>query len=251
MKKLIKNIPLLWNILCGISSLLSLGLLIFGDKDAVIIALSFFCFSLLVVLVSILYAVNSYLKQGKEKDYKRIASYIKYDALDKTHIDYDVFRVVQAKCVLLTKIIHGYKWSGSVAPEIDSRYQKIANIRITGETDDDKMNTVDLCLKEPLLYNETTVVHFNARMDDSDHTAEPFVSYKATECESVFFRVILRYKNNHFAEPATVYKRKINASTINVDKVIATVPFDKVSRSYEYNLPNPEVGYFYKIVWEK
>lgn len=250
MKNIVKNIPLFWNIVCGLSSILSLGLLIFGDKNAVIIALSFFCFSLLTVLIAILYALNSYLKKGKDSDYKRIATHIKYDALDKTHINYDVYRIVQAKCILLQKIIHGYHWTGSKEPEIDSKYQTVTNKQVRGESDD-MYSTVDLQFREPLLYNETTVAHFNSKMDDTDMKAEPFVSFKTTNSEFLFFKIILRYKDSSFCEPATLYKRKINATTMNKDKAIETIPFDKESKSYEYSMPAPEVGYFYTIQWDK
>lgn len=88
MKNITKKIPFLWNVICGIATLLSLGFLIWGNSHAIIIVLSFLCVSLFVLLVVLLRAINSYLKSSRDSDHIRIYTDVKYETTDGYHIDY-------------------------------------------------------------------------------------------------------------------------------------------------------------------
>ena len=103
-----------------------------------------------------------------------------------------------------------------------------------------------------LFYNEPAVVHFHADMDDVDGVAQPHLDVKIEEPISVVnFHVILAYKNKDFSEQA-VFKRKLINSAIPTDYIVLeTIPFNVQSKSYEYVLTNPEVGYFYRLEWVK
>lgn len=251
MKNITKNIPLFWNVICGLSSLISLGLLIFGNKNAIIIALSFFCISLLIVLVVIIRAINNYLKIGKESEYIRIYTDIKYETEDGYHINYDTYRIIQSKCIMLQKINHGFKWSGTKSAEISSKLQDYCGTR-EGIDKDIEYDTAILKFTVPLLYNETGVVHFNAKMDDSDEKSDTMVSYKASYySELIHFRVILKHKGNDYNKKAIVYMKKIDCNVIAKEKEIATIPFDHNTKSFEYIKERPEVGYFYILKWER
>lgn len=251
MKNIVKNIPLFWNIVCGASSLVSLGLLIFGSKNAVIIALSFFSLSLLILLIVLIRAINSYLKIGKDVSHIRIYTDIKYETNDGYNIDYNTYRIIQSKCVLLQKIDHGFKWSGSKTPKISSSLQELCGINSKGDKDDE-YDEAYLKFQTPLLYNETAVVHFRAEMDDSDEKSDTMISYKVSSySELIHFRVILKNKGNNYMQKAKVYTRKIGSDTLSKEKNIETIPFDQNTKSYEYIKERPEIGYFYILRWER
>lgn len=249
MKNITKRIPFFWNMVCGVATLLSLGLAIWGNSHAVIIVLSFFCVSLLVLLIVLLKAINSYLKSSRDSDYIRIYTDVKYETTDGYHIDYSNYRIVQSKCILLQKIEHGFKWSGTQRPKISSDLQDVLGVNM-GK--DNEYDTVTLGFQSPLLYNETAVVHFRAEIDDSDEKSEPMISYKvSTYSELIHFRVVLKHKGNDYNKKAKVFIRPINSSTMCREKEIATIIFDKNTKSYEYIKERPDIGYFYILRWER
>ena len=75
MKGFRENLSWIWNTLCGVSSVVSLGLLIFGNEHAVIIALSVFILCLVSLSIVLIRAVNSYFNATSDTDHNRI--YIK------------------------------------------------------------------------------------------------------------------------------------------------------------------------------
>lgn len=251
MKNIVKNIPLFWNIVCGLSSILSLGLLIFGDNNAIIIALSFFCVSLLTLLIVLIRAINSYLRTGKDSDHIRIYTDIKYETNDGYKINYDTYRIIQSKCVLLQKIDHGFKWSGTKGAKISSKLQQFSGVKQVGDKDAE-YDTATLLFEPPLLYNETGVVHFNAELDDSDERSDTMVSYKVSSySELIHFRVILKHKSADYNKKAVVFRKKINNNVLCKEVEMETIPFDHKTKSFEYIKERPEVGYFYILRWER
>lgn len=96
------------------------------------------------------------------------------------------------------------------------------------------------------------MVHFHANMDDVDNTAQPHLDVKVEEPISVVdFRVILAYKDSNFSERAQFMRKPINSGIPTDYQVLETVSFNTYSKSYEYVLTNPEVGYFYRLEWIK
>ena len=89
-------------------------------------------------------------------------------------------------------------------------------------------------------------------MDDVDNTAQPHLDVKVEEPISVIdFRVILAYKDSDFSDKARFMRKPINSGVPTDYQVLETVTFNSYSKSYEYVLTNPEVGYFYRLEWVK
>ena len=249
MKRLNRNLSFIWNAACGISSLVSLGFLIFGDKNAVIIALSVFVLCLLVLLCALVKAINTYFRATSDADHDRIYTDIRYETSDGYNIDYNIYRIIQSKVPLLHQINHGFKWSGTKSPKVTSDLQELSFIQ-KGAMEDD-FDTACLKFEQPLRYNETAVVHFRAELDDSDEKSETMISYKVSSfSELIHFRVILRHKGEDYREKAKVYMKRIGAS-VNKLKEIDTIPFDTQTKSYEFLKERPEIGYLYILKWER
>jgi len=249
MKGFRKNLSWIWNTLCGVSSVVSLGLLIFGNEHAVIIALSVFILCLVSLSIVLIRAVNSYFNATSDTDHNRIYTDIRYETNDGYNINYNIYRIIQSKVPLLQQINHGFKWSGTKSPKISSDLQELSFIQ-NGAMEDD----FDIaCLKfdRPLKYNETAVVHFKAELDDSDEKSDTMISYKVSSySELIHFRVILRHKGVDYKSKAKVYKRRIGAS-VNKLKEIDTIPFDHQTKSFEYLKERPEIGYLYILKWDR
>lgn len=238
-----------FNVVAGIASIVGVLYLLFNDKVNGIIALSIFVLFLISVIVLLWFTINKLIKTDYPQDYKKIIVFTSYETEDGVKGKFEVFKVIQAKKLVLDKIEHCYKWSGSKEPVVSSDLQEIGK-KIPSSSDD--YDKAILILKKPLSYNETGTIHFKAEIDDVDGKALPYLDHKVdTDMNAINFRVTLKYKDNNYAKPALLLKKPIKSNTPIGYKEISSVPFDKESKSYQYNLLNPEIGYFYRLEWEK
>lgn len=251
MKERFKEALLFWlAVISGISSIVSLFFVIISDSAKVTISLLAIIIFLVALLLSVWYAINKYIHKDYDRDFQKLSFFTRYEYLDKSHIIYDGYRLIQSKRFFLPSIKWKFKWTGNLLPKVSSALQNCDGKIIKNSTND--YDHVILKFKRALLYNESAVVHFHAEMDDAEGVAQPHLDLKVEEPISVVnFRVILAYKDNNFSEHAT-FKRKLINSDIPTDyEIIGSVNFNTNSKSYEYILTNPEVGYFYRIEWEK
>ncbi len=251
MKGKVKETLLFWlAILGGISAIVSFSVVLFPDTDKVLIVLIAIIIFLVALLLSVWYFINKNIQREFDREYLKLSFFTKYECLDSTHISYDGYRLIQSKRAFLPSIKWAFKWSGSKPPVVSSSLQNCDGHIIKSSAME--YDHVELKFKKALFYNESAVVHFHADMDDIDGTALPYLDVKIEEPISVVdFRVILAYKDTHFAEQAK-FKRKPISSRVSSDyEVLETVNFNSYSKSYEYVLTNPEVGYFYRLEWQK
>lgn len=251
MKEKAKETILFWfAIISGLFSIAG-GIMSFCyDKNKAIIALIAIIVFLLALLFTIWYALSKIIRNNNESEFQKLSFFTKYECLDKTHIKYDGYRLIQSKRPVLSEIKWMFKWSGSVPPKISSTLQNCDGKIISNSTND--YDHTVLKFKKALTYNESAVVHFHAEMDDVDGLAQPHLDVKIEEPISVVdFRVILAYKTPDFSEQAKFMRKRINSSVPNDYEIIETVSYNPNSKSYEYVLTNPEVGYYYRLEWVK
>lgn len=246
-----KEALLLWlAILGGISSIAGVVIALCSDKNKAIIALIAIIIALTTALFVLIYSVRKIVHREYDRDYLKLSFFTKYECLDGTHIAYDGYRLIQSKRIFLSDIKWSFKWTGSRPPTINSSLQNCDGQIITSSSND--YDHVVLKFKKALFYNESAVVHFHADMDDVDGTAQPHLDVKVEEPISVVdFRVILAYKDSNFNEQARFMRKPVNSRTPSSYQILETVNFHTHSKSYEYVLTNPEVGYFYRLEWEK
>jgi len=246
-----KETLIFWlTVISGISAIGGGIVVLCSDKNKTIIALIAVIVFLIALFLSVLFMINNILKNNYDVDYQKLSFFTRYEYLDKTHIKYDGYRLIQSKRPFLSEIKWKFKWTGSILPKISSKLQDCDG-KITKNTSND-YDYVILKFKKVLFFNEPAVVHFHADMDDVDGTAQPHLDVKIEEPISVVnFQVTLDYKSEDFSEQA-LFKRKLINSEIPTDYVVLeTVNFNTQSKSYEYVLTNPEVGYFYRLEWIK
>lgn len=247
----IKETLLFWlAILSGISAIVGLVVILCTDKNKVIIALIAIIIFLIALLLSVWYTISKIVHKEYDKDYLKLSFFTKYEYLDKTHIAYDGYRLIQSKRAFLSNIKWAFKWTGSKPPRISSSLQN-CNGQIINSSSNDYDHVV-LKFKKALFYNESAVVHFHADMDDVDGTAQPHLDVRVEEPISVVdLRVILAYKDANFAEQARFMRKPVSSRVPTDYQILETVNFNTHSKSYEYVLTNPEVGYFYRLEWVK
>lgn len=242
------TIYFIFSILANLASIIGIVFFMFDKQVNAIIGLSFFCLCLLSFLVALIWGIYSFIKKENERDYQKVSVFTKFESIDGIHGHFETYKVIQSKRLVLNRIEQCFKWSGSKTPKLTSRLQTVGKEKIF-ENDYDK---VFLTFKRPLLFNETGVVHFHAETDDADNSAKPYLDHKVdTFINIIQFRVILKYKDDNFNAPAKVLRKPIDSNISKDYELTKSVAFDRETKSYEYNLINPEPGYYYRILWEK
>ena len=233
----------------SVASIIALLVIIFSDSWSTIIALSVICLLFILLFVRAIYVLNKFIDQENPNPYSKRSSFIKYEAIDKENINYHIYRLIQSKNLALTKVEHKFDWTGDNYPEIESSLQDVEEIIKRGRDNYDK---VILKLKKPLWYNETAVVHFNAKCFDPNQNSSPYVNMKVTtHIDMIHFRVVLKYVDANFGKNAQIYKKPFNSELSGSFEPVESVSFDKETKSYEHVLLNPDVGFYYKIEWER
>lgn len=233
----------------GIASIVGVVIALFADQNKAIIALLSVIVALIIIVGYAVCSLNKFIQTEHPSEYLKLSLFTTFEQTDNTHSKYDGYRLIQSKRPVLTQVAWGFKWTGKTLPKISSTLQE-CNGKINQKTN--SYDEVVLQLKKPLKFNETTVLHFHSEMDDVDHSAQPHLDVKVDAPISVvYFRVILCNKDTDFAEHANFKRMPIDSKIPTAYETIETIVFDKVTRSYQYVLTNPEVGYFYRLEWVK
>jgi len=233
----------------SVSSILGFFALFVAEKWAVFAALAFFCIMLLTFTSFLIYALYKIL-DVKQTDHENRSSFIKYETLDGNIITYETYKLIQVKKPVLTEMAYNFKWTGTHLPIITSDLQEVANT--VDENDPTKYDRALLKFKKPVYYNQNCVLHFKAILDDVDKRSKPYVESRVTsEVDIIHYRIILKNKTQEYKQNAVLEKCKITSVVSSTFEKIREIPFDSITKSYEYNFLNPEIGYFYIIRWEK
>lgn len=179
---------------------------------------------------------------------KVLASFARYSTEDANLINYDIYRMVQVKRTVMTHYTHNFYWTGSEPPKLNSDLQKVEEVVQTEKGIYDK---IILRLDQAKLYNESTIIHIRMTLDDSDHKSETHVAFKIDEpTEILQWDIELRYKDDT-TPPAILERRALSSDLSSGYEEIKKVPFDKATKTYQYSLPKPEVGFHYRLRWAR
>jgi hypothetical protein len=147
----------------------------------------------------------------------------------------------------MDEYVHEFYWSGSQEPIISSLLQNCSPFIKAPKGEYEK---AVLKFKKPLSYNEFAVVHIKMEIDDSDQKSLPYCEQAVKEVvQMINFRIELRHLEKH--SDAKISKRRMNAPVKDAYDHVAFTKFDPSSRAYEYTVFTPEVGYYYRIEWER
>ena len=234
----------------SVASIISVLILLFHDKSKAIFALIFVILFLTILIIRIFILIKNYFKLNYPNEIIKISTSYKYITNnDGTMITYEVYKTIQSKTIMLNEHEHRYDWSGTEEPVIESDLQEIME-KIKGGKN--KYGKVKLRFKEPLLYNEIGIVHIKMICNDSNKKSRPYLESRVEEpTKMVQFQTILKHKNNEYKLPARLLKRKIHSEKPEEYQNIGSVEFDIYTKSYSHTLLTPEIGYFYKLEWDK
>lgn len=249
MRTIAQWIVLIIGFLGSLCSIVSIVLLCVSVETSAHMALLCVCLFLLAFLVILIWGILRISHNENNLPHKRISIFATFETIDSTHSTYETYRVIQSKRLILTHFDHEFKWSGTKEPLISSSIQKVGKIE---KGQQGEYDSVRLILKTPLLYNENTTLHFKAELDDVDNKAKPYLDFKVDmPINLISYRVILKNKPNDFCKPAFLSRKLINTDVPAEYEKLGSVQFDNATKSYQYTLIEPEVGYYYRLEWEK
>lgn len=230
------------------ASIVGVSLIFVKENWAVIFSLAFFCLMLLAFTLSLIYTIFSVI-EVRDKDYESKSTFIKYEALTKTDINYEVYKLIQSKKPLLSEFFYPFKWTGTITPKVSSNLQDV--IDVIKHNDTGVYDEVIFRLKHPICFNQNHILHFRASLDDRDLKSMPWISNRIFQnVEIIHYRIILKYRNHNYNKNAILERIKTNSISKQFE-TIQEIPFDKLTKSYEYHLLNPTIGYTYRIRWER
>jgi hypothetical protein len=233
----------------SLASLIGLVLSIISDTYSTIIALCTICLMLTVFTAYLIYSLFKIFEFSGEEINVR-STFVKYETSDGKKIRYESFKLIQAKRPILTQHEWGFKWSGSKLPSISSDFQEVTNV--LNENDGSKYDKAILKFNKPLYFNQTTLIHFKAELDDTDLKSNTYVESKVIyEVDVIHYRVILKKKPNDYNLNAKVERKKINSEIHLEYQEVDQIAFDAQTKSYEHMIIRPEIGYYYRLSWER
>jgi hypothetical protein len=234
--------------LASLASIIGLIVIFINDKKSVVIALVFFCLMLLAFTISLIFIIFKATSLGTN-EFESKSTFVKYETSDGKSINFEIYKLIQSKKPILSEYSFNFKWSGTIIPKITSDLQDVINVMdLQDSTQYDK---AILKFKKPVYFNENQVIHFKAILNDVDEQSGTYVSNRITQdIDIIHYRIILKYKPSSYKSNAILEKRKIVSINSNFEKV-TEIGYDSITKSYEYHLLKPDLGYVYRISWKR
>lgn len=233
----------------SVASIIGLLVILFLDPMKATLALV----AILVVMGAVLWkayrVLNLYLLAVHPKGHSSVATLQRYSTEDGTKIRFETYKYIQCRQLVMSNYPYQFNWTGTQRPRITSHFQQV---RETTPGSAGEYDRVYLDFKSPLRFNDSTVIHVSMELDDSDRRSKTHLETKVMEpLQLLQWRVELRYVNARYAKTARVMKQAIDTIVAPQPVQIGSVAFDKVSKSYEYHIVNPEPGYYYRLEWDR
>lgn len=247
MNKILELISLLGLIagLLGVSALM-----IFEDETKAWIALVVFIGFLVFAAFRIYRISASYIAQRYPKGYLPLSCFARYVTSDGNNITYELFRHIQVKKPVMAFFDHKYMWSGTKEPRCESDLQVVdSHAQVPGET----TKRLKLKFKHARIYSDVEIVHLRMKIDDSDHRSGTFLHQTVESPIRVLcFRVeLLHAEAIYNGKMATVTRRCIENGHAAISETLATIPFEASTKSFFYQISDPEPGYYYQLSWDR
>ncbi|HWZ21691.1 MAG TPA: hypothetical protein VNW06_03505 [Cytophagaceae bacterium] len=228
------------------ASIVGIILIFIPNPWAIIFALTIVVVILLWVFIKLINLLDSFFSNTTSEGYLKFATYCLYSTPDGNHVHYELHKFIQCKKLIMDSHKHEFKWSGTIDPKVTSTQQNF--IRIIPAINKGEMDNAVLKFKKPLIYNEISLVEIIMDMDDSDHRSLKLVGHAVKETIHLLsFAVELKHLKT--SKDARLCRRMLNSATQQDIETIEFVKFDSTSRTYRYNLFNPEPGYHYRLDW--
>lgn len=192
---------------------------------------------------------DKYLILNHSGDYKKFTYCGCFTSDDGCKGRFDVTRVIQSKRPELVEYKERFKWHGKGYPKISGNHKHDID-NIVKSNDPGIFDEMRIVFDNPLSFNESTVLRTS--YEGNYHDCSPVFCIPVKEpIQLIQFRISLGFKNKGNVSPAKLEKRRIGQNVSGQMTLVSEISFDKQHRTYEYELLNPDVGYEYRLSWDK
>lgn len=234
-----------FQIVAGLASIAGWLFMLCSNETNRLIALILFCICLLAICISLIAGIFYYVRTNNPAPYLIDAVYAKIVYTAPTEGSYEFFKTLQNKRVFMSEFTQKLNWTGSGLKNVQSPL----SYSIDHKDEPYHMHTFVVKFKRPLVFNQVTTIHLNMDLEDLHNTCEPWLGQDIKQpTHLLYFSVILKYKPEEYTKSAVITKSLIGSPSAK--EMVASVPFEQKTKSYTYVL-EPEMGYSYRIEWEK
>ncbi|MEN5158980.1 hypothetical protein [Achromobacter spanius] len=240
-----------WAALAGIIGVSASNL--FDDAYKGYFAFGLFLAALAFTCWQIYRVADAALSRRYKKGYLPISSVARWTTLDGKNYTYDVVRHIQIKQPYMRSFPHRFSWTGSQLPKITSDLQKVGDkIEPVSAPDGGNWHEVKLTFPQTRIYNDVEVIQFTMSIDDADEKSAPFLSQVVESPIRVLsYHVELLHTTQSYCKEVAKVTRKPLDKPSAQDEWVADVSFDATTKSYSYQLLNPEPNFSYKLQWQR
>lgn len=220
-----------------------------GDEEKAWTALIIFLLTMFAIAFSAYRFFHTESKKAYPDGYSPISAFVRYTTTDGKIIVFETFRHIQIKSPTLRSYKHNFQWSGSKAPVVSSDLQSASAVYdVSGSAE----KWFELKFHGTKIYNDVEVVHSKMQLDDSDgRSAQHIGQTVRSAIRLICFRVeLLNADSQYLGKTASVTKRNLSVQAA-LDETLAVVHFDMMTKSYSWQITDPEPGYTYKLAWDK
>lgn len=203
-------------------------------------AVAYFCYLIIV-------PIYRSLRAGHEGGTNIIAVFSEYRNSGGNEGIFETTKVIQSKVPYLTKFVYKFTWFGNKDPyDVGSRIQQ-AGKPIYSRDPSHGPSTIELFLSKPLLYNDSTVIHWSCRVDIADGKSPTFIGTTVSEPMDVI-ELSAVFTGGDPESRATAVVSRCRADDRNKNwENLHEVDFDKKTSSYRWWQPHPDVGWTYRL----
>lgn len=222
----------------------------FEDQTQSWIVFGLLAFLILFSILRIYVVTRNMMVKTYPSGYLTIASFFRYSTSNGKDAIYEQFKHIQVKCAYKVSFEHRFSWTGSNVPEIKSEFQNVGKIIQNEDKFGTKYYETILTSKNSMVFNECDILHNRAIVKDDD--AQPYLAQKVTDpIKFLHFKIELLHADLSYKSHAKVVRKAIDKPNSNEEVIVNDINFDFITKSFTYILTNPDVGFYYKIIWVK
>lgn len=239
-----KSINIIGAIASIIALIITLLTLIFTEYK-VISLVSLLIFETICILIWIYYQ-RQQSKIVYPYQYEAECLVRRYVFESATRMEFEVVGVYRVTAPHLSVLPLSAHWSGRGPLSIESAFLKDnLDFNFDGKTGEISFN---FPLSHTHRFGETIPVHFRMKLEDASRQNEPHNSLLiARPVRLLVLETSLKYKEHN--PPAILYY--MPPSVYRVEQKEKEIPFDEATRSYRVIIPNPILGYEYRLKWKR
>lgn len=211
------------------------------------------CIAVIIIVLTLFSWSARSFTSSEDKDFIVNSVSSKLVRMNNHLYEFDVYKDIQSRVPVLTVMDTRFKWTGDkVDPDkvtVSSVTHNVQKIKV----DDEGYDTLKLLFRAPLYYKQAFTCHYKlSNLTDNETPAEQYLSQMVKSNETislVCFDVILKDVDSNYRKDALVQRKKASAPPGAKYQDIDKAPFDAATKSYHYDLFNPDSGYDYRLYW--